>query len=123
MNGEASAPTFALTARISLPIVPYALFATAISEIAPDQAGTVPSPPLHDFVNSDVDIVSDADVEFLSALEGPVAFLHDLPEMFLTLPSDTPNCIIATSKPNSALEMHHFTRFWLARTQPILFPR
>ena len=64
-NGEASVPTFALTARISLPIVPFALFATAISEIAPGPIGIVSSPPLHDFVNSDVDIVSDADEEFI----------------------------------------------------------
>ena len=41
MNGEASVPTFALTARISLPIVPSALFATAISEIAPGPIGIV----------------------------------------------------------------------------------
>ena len=39
-------------------------------------------------MNSDVDIVSDADEEFISEYEGPVASLHDLPEVFSTLPSD-----------------------------------
>ena len=88
MNGEASVPTFALTARISLPIVPFALFATAISEVAPGPIGIVSSPPVHDFVNSDIDIVSDADEEFVSEFEGPVASLHDVPEEFSTGPSD-----------------------------------